>query len=540
MQSNNYWSGTSYANNPNNAWNVNMNNGNANNNNKNNNNYVWPVRSDNDSLRLFSFENIFRQYLNCRKNKRNTVNALRFEMNCEENLLDLNRELETGAYYPSRSVCFMATRPKLREIFAAGFRDRIVHHILVNYLEKIWEPKFINDSYACRRAKGIHAGIKRLQSFLRKATGNGIRRAWYMQLDIANFFMSIDKDILYGLIAKKVKDEQVLRLARTLIYHDCTSDYVLKGDRDYLNKIASQKSLFYTAKGRGLPIGNLTSQFFANLYLNELDQFVKHNLKCRYYLRYCDDFMLVSDDRDRLLEWKDKIENFLYLKLNLNLNNKRKSLQPVSNGIDFLGYIVRRDYVLVRKRVVNNLKTKLEGFEHKLIKKDQPPYVKVVYDFRALEMLRAILASYLGHLKWANSYRLQAALLDRYDFLKRFFSMKEGRLKAIYKVPGKIPSLRLQYRYFKTRFPSDVVLFQVGSYYEFYGDDDGVAGMLGLRKIKKLSGRNACCGFPVRLESSFVERIMRLCGAVTVVRESDRYLTRVKQRLPKYSLIFQQ
>ena len=180
-----------------------MNNGNVNNNNKDNNNYVWPVRSDNDSLRLFSFENIYKNYLRCRKNKRNTVNALKFEINCEENLIDLKQELDMGSYYPSRSVCFMATKPKLREIFAADFRDRIVHHILVDYLEKIWEPKFIFDSYACRKGKGIHSGVKRLHGFLRKVSCNGSRPAFYMQLDIKNYFMSIDKDILTGSLQTK-------------------------------------------------------------------------------------------------------------------------------------------------------------------------------------------------------------------------------------------------------------------------------------------------------------------------------------------------
>jgi RNA-directed DNA polymerase len=158
VQSNNYWSSTEYADNPNNAWNVNMNNGNVNDNNKDNNNYVWPVRPDNDALRIFSFENTYRQYLECRKNKRGTINALKFEMNCEENLIDLQSELIDRTYYPSRSVCFMATRPKLREIFAADFRDRIVHHVLVDYLEGIFEPKFIFDSYACRKKKAFTSG----------------------------------------------------------------------------------------------------------------------------------------------------------------------------------------------------------------------------------------------------------------------------------------------------------------------------------------------------------------------------------------------
>ena len=240
---------------------------------------------------LFSYENIYRQYLNCRRNKRNTINALRFEYNLEENLVKLQEELEGQTYIPSRSVCFMAKKPKLREIFAADFRDRVVHHILVDYLERIWEPKFIFDSYACRKKKGVHFGVKRLQGFIRKAAHNESRKAHFLQLDIENFFMNIDKDILFNMITDKVRDEKVLWLARTLIYHDCTNDYVLKGDRQYLRKLAPRKSLFYAGERKGFPIGNLTSQFFANVYLNVLDQFIKHQLKCRYYVRYCDDFV---------------------------------------------------------------------------------------------------------------------------------------------------------------------------------------------------------------------------------------------------------
>ncbi len=535
MQSNNYWSGTSYANNTDNAWNVNMNNGNVNNNNKSNNNYVWPVRSDNDAHPLFSFENIYRQYLACRRNKRSAVNPLAFELGAEENLLDLKRELDEGTYCPSRSVCFMATKPKLREIFAADFRDRIVHHILVDCLERIWESRFIHDSCACRRSRGIHSGVGRLRSFLRKATRNGTRRAWYLQLDIANFFMSIDKDILYALIAKKVKDEQVLRLARTVIFHDCTQDFVLKGDRGYLEKIAPHKSLFFAAQNRGLPIGNLTSQFFANLYLNELDRFVKHDLKCRHYLRYCDDFVLVSADREKLCAWKENIARFLGETLNLQLNGKRERLQPVSNGVDFLGYIVRPDYTLVRKRVVNNLRAKLDLFEKRLVRKERPPYVRVMYDHTALEQLRAVLASYLGHLKWANAFRLREALFERYGFIERFFSLEGGRLNPCFKAPGHLPSLTLQYRYFKTLFPQDVLLVQVGRYFELLGPDARVGRMLGLRQATKRR-RLESCGFPAGLEKTFTDRLMRMGRTVTVVGEEKQYFTSVKQRVPRYRL----
>lgn len=271
---------------------------------------------------MFLFNNIYRQYLLCRQNKRNTFNALRFEVEQEKNLLALKEELEARTYRPSRSVCFFATKPKLREIFAADFRDRIVHHILVDYLERIWEPVFIHDSYACRKGKGVHKGVLRLQQFIRKVTRNGTIPAYYIQLDIKNYFMTIDKDILFSLIAKKVKDEDALWLSRVLIYHDCTDNYVFRGNFRVLKKIPPHKTLFYAPKNKGLPIGNLNSQFFANVYLNGLDQFVKHQLRCRYYIRYCDDFVLLSPDREELLRWRDQIAAFLRYNLKLELNEK--------------------------------------------------------------------------------------------------------------------------------------------------------------------------------------------------------------------------
>jgi len=246
---------------------------------------------------------------------------------------------------------------------------------------------------------------------------------------------------------------------------------------------------------------------------------------------------MLSEQRDKLLTWKAAVEEFLARRLKLRLNKKRQSLQPVSNGINFLGYIVRRNYILVRKRVVNNLKSRLSDVERKLIKKDHPPYIKVVYDYPALERLRATLASYFGHFKWTNAYRLQMSLVKRYGFLSRFFSLRNGKMTENYSVPGNIPSLRLQYQYFKTRFSEDVLLFQVGSHYEFYQGDIDVAGMLGLKKIHKPSARNVKYGFPVRHEKAFIDRIKGCGRSLTVVGEGDKYLTRVKERLPKYSLV---
>ncbi len=358
-----------------------------------------------------------------------------------------------------------------------------------------------------------------------------------MQLDIKNFFMSIDKDILYEQITAKVKDEKVLNLASKLIFHDCTDDYVLKGDRNYIDKISPQKSLFFTGRKKGLPIGNLTSQFFANVYLNELDQFVKHRMKCRYYLRYCDDFVLLSDSRTELLKWKDEIKTFIKERLGLSLNEKRQSLQPVTNGINFLGYIVRKDYVLVRRRVVNNLREKLSYYEKKLVINDKPPYINVVYDYELLEKLKSTLASYFGHFKWVNTFNLKKSLLKRYGFLKYFFNIEGWKIIPKYKIPVNIPTLKPQYRYFRTMFADDVIFFKKGKYYEFFEDDSETAMQLGLKKMNRHFGCNMKYGFPIWLEKSFIARIRRMGRSLTVVTEGGRYLTGIKERFPKYRIV---
>jgi len=337
---------------------------------------------------LFSFQNIYRCYLDCRKKKRNTFNALRFEINVEENIVKLEKELKNKTYRPSRSILFAARKPKLREIFAADFRDRVVHHILVKEFEKIWEPIFIHDSYACRIDKGTHKAVVRLQGFLRKITSNGNIRAYYLQLDIKDFFTSIDKELLFTIIRRKVTDPEVLWLTERILFWDCTTSYVQRGDKSLLANIPSNKSLFGKNNLRGLPIGNLTSQFFANIYLNELDQFVKHTLKAHYYLRYVDDFVLLSTDASQLSAWQAQIEEFLFNQLKLRLHPKRRKLLPISNGIDFLGYIIRPKYILVRRRVINNLKAKIREL--------------INYP----DKLKNSIYSYLGHFRWANSYRL--------------------------------------------------------------------------------------------------------------------------------------
>lgn len=241
----------------------------------------------------YAFATLFRSYRECRRNKRNTLNALAFELDAEANLLRLQAELREHRYRPGRSICFVTDGPKPREVFAADFRDRIVHHLLVSRQLPIIEPRFIHDSFACRAGKGTLAASDRLTTFLRRASANGRRPAWALKLDVASFFASIDKQTLFGILARHVADPEVRWLTRVVLFHDPTQDYVFRsrrrgepppGSPGY--PVAARKSLFGTDNRRGLPIGNLTSQVWANVYLDVLDQFVKRVLRCRWYVRY--------------------------------------------------------------------------------------------------------------------------------------------------------------------------------------------------------------------------------------------------------------
>jgi len=273
---------------------------------------------------LYSFQQLWRHYRTCRRNKRNTLNALRFEIDAEAKLLALGQELREHTYKPGRSICFITDGPKPREVFAADFRDRIVHHLLVYHLERVFEPRFIHDSYACRGGKGTLAASDRLMQLLRRITVNGQQRAWAIKLDVASFFPSIHKQTLYGIIARQVRDPELRWLTRAILFHDPTENYHFHS-RDVSHRgpetdgyaIPARKSLFGKHNERGLPIGNLTSQFWANVYLNEMDQFVKRTLKCRYYVRYVDDMVLLSEDPDALRRWRDEIERFLESRLRL-------------------------------------------------------------------------------------------------------------------------------------------------------------------------------------------------------------------------------
>lgn len=339
-----------------------------------------PKRYRNLYSQVCDFKNLHLAYLKARQNKRYRNEVLNFTAKLEENLLDIQNDLLNKNYRTGKYRKFKIFEPKLRTIKALPFLDRVVHHALCNIIEPIFDKTFIYDSYACRTGKGTHKAADRITYFLRRLVKEK-DKVYCLKCDIKNYFGSINHRILLNLIEKKIADKDVLRLIREIIYADVRQ-------LDFLSA--------------GIPIGNLTSQLFANLYLSELDYFVKHSLKCRYYVRYMDDFVILYKDKRYLNSVLQKIKKVLNAKLELGLNN-RTSIFPVSQGIDFVGYRIWRNYRLLRKSSVKRMKKRLKIFQ-RLWKQNQIN----------LEEIRCSLGSWLGHASHANTYNLRKKLLENF------------------------------------------------------------------------------------------------------------------------------
>ena len=402
---------------------------------------VLPSPSSKETIRpwagypLFSMANIHHAYRKCRRRKRNTLNALAFEYHLERNLVQLQETLESGTYVPKRYLAFLVHKPKRREIFAADFRDRVVHHVIACYLNPEWEKKFIYDSYACRVSKGTHAGVDRLHHFLQKVTKNQTQKAYYLQLDIKGFFIQINKGILFQQLRKSGLEPAMEWLIQKVLFFDPTKKCRLRKARmaDFLS-LPDHKTLFKSKPDCGLPIGNLTSQLFANIYLDPLDQFIKHQLKAKYYLRYCDDLVILHQEPECLLQFENQINTFLQQNLDLQLNSRR-SLKTVDSGINFLGYISRPDYRLVRRRVVGNLKEKLHLAEQQLLERRLVSHLcnRKIRPFpqKLLAQIQQTLVSYMAHFKKANSHHLISSILEEFAWLRSFFSVSNGQIKIL-------------------------------------------------------------------------------------------------------------
>lgn len=287
--------------------------------------------------RLISIDNLFQAWDEFKKGKRWKQDVQKFERNLEDNLFDLQTKLKNKTYRHGSYQDFYVNDPKRRHIHKANIADRIVHHLLYKYLYELFDKNFIHDSYSCRLGKGTHRAVKRLEKFTRIASENYTQDCWALKLDIKRFFENVDHEILINLVAKKVKDKEILWfIGEVLIsFNSEVSD------------------------GKGIPLGNLTSQVFANIYLNELDQFIKHTLKIKYYLRYADDFIILCQNQDYLYRCIDTLKQLLWERLELELHPRKVILRKLTWGIDFCGHIVLPHCLLARTKTKKRILKKV-------------------------------------------------------------------------------------------------------------------------------------------------------------------------------------
>lgn len=276
--------------------------------------------------RLCSIEHLFASWKKFRRGKRLKPDVMAFERHLERNLFSLRDELLTGVYRHGPYQSFTIHDPKLRRISKATVRDRVVHQVVADTIEPAFDRRFIEESYSCRLGKGTHAAVTKLQSFLVRTSGGGRWTVYAMKCDVAQFFASVDHRALLDLLERRIADQHVLRLLECIIRS------------------------FSTMPGKGLPLGNLTSQLFANVYLHELDWFVKHEICVRWYLRYCDDFVFVGRSRARLFALIPAIAMFLADRLQLRLHPRKVIVRSWAQGIDFLGYVLLPRATVLRTR----------------------------------------------------------------------------------------------------------------------------------------------------------------------------------------------
>jgi RNA-directed DNA polymerase len=436
------------------------------------------------------FKAVYSAWQQCARRKRSTSHAQRFELNLLEHLVDISCNLKQANWHPAPPVSFILKQSKARQIHAAEFYDRVVHHYLVAPLSLIYEPIFIHDLFSNRKGRGTHGAKQRLTKFMRQLRSAERAKAavhkcealpgHYLQLDIKNFFNSIDKVILFKLLqqrlARAVRNKKLdsalaahyRDLCHTILKQDAAAEAIQISPKHQLKRVPAHKRLGYAGPSKGLAIGNLSSQFFANVYMNELDQFIKHQLKCKHYLRYVDDFVLLHQDPAQLIIWRNQIQYFLSEQLALNLRDQGK-IAPVSNGIDFLGYIIRPDYSLVRKRVVNNLQKKLRLWQAQHIKGSAKAGWRLSCTAEHFAALAATLASYQGHFKHAKHFRmLHAIAYKKFPWLLLLFDFQPSAgqsLSYLFKpaiAPGSVNSYQGQCQWFAWRFTNASISVQKG------------------------------------------------------------------------------
>lgn len=367
------------------------------------------------AIGYIEFHELLEAYLRCRKNKRRTHNALAFELDYEANLVTLWKEINDGTYRPGKSIAFIVNKPVKREIFAADFRDRIVHHLIISKLNPHFEALFIFDSYACRTGKGTLFGIKRLERFMRRASFNYTQDAYILKLDIRGFFMHINVEILYAKLVEFIQSrymgadkELLISLTKVVLFNNPSQNCVIKGARSGWDGLPHDKSLFYSPAHCGLPIGNLSSQVFANFYLNAFDHFIKKDCGIKFYGRYVDDFVLVHQDGQYLRSLIPIIRNYLERELGLVLHPKKIYLQRYEKGVAYLGAVTKPGRIYMGKRIKGNFYQSMK--RHNLVLEKLG---KAKPDLLTSQGFQSSMNSYLGIMRHHNTFRLRKSMVSK-------------------------------------------------------------------------------------------------------------------------------
>ena len=328
--------------------------------------------------KIISLENLFLAWKEFKKGKGSKSDVQEFELNLEDNIFQLHSELKNHIYVHSPYTAFYVKDPKLRHIHKACVKDRVLHHAIFRILYPVFDRNFIFDSYSCRIGKGTHLAVDRLETFIRKLSKNNHKTVYALKCDVKKFFDSIDQTVLLNIIKRKIADLETIWLIENIIKSFSKSD------------------------NHGLPLGNVTSQLFANIYLNELDQYVKHTLRSKYYIRYCDDFVILRPDKNSLIELAKKIQRFLVNSLGLSLHPNKILIRNARRGIDFLGYVLlpyhRAMRTKTRRRITSKIIKKRDEFESE----------------RGLvseESFRQSLNSYLGCSRHCDGYSLEREII---------------------------------------------------------------------------------------------------------------------------------
>jgi RNA-directed DNA polymerase len=341
---------------------------------------------DNLYYEIISLPNIYRAYEKAIKGKKGKFKVLDFEENLHENLLDIHKELLDFSYEVSEYSEFYVNDYKTRKVLAPKLRDSVIQHAIYNYLEEIYDETFIFDSFSCRKGKGTHKGFRRLRSFLHKHKNQD----YFIKFDVSKYFYSIDQYKLIEIIGKKIKDSDLMTLLEKIIYSH-------KEERIP----AHIENFNFEEQRKGIPIGNLLSQLFANIYLNELDYFVKHNLKIEHYVRYVDDFVIIEKEKGNLGILCNILKYFLRECLFLKLENKKIQINKISFGIDFVGFVIFKRFIRVRtrnyRRFIKKLNVRLRLYHSKKLN---------------ILKLNASFESYLGHLSHSNSEKLKLRIIQ--------------------------------------------------------------------------------------------------------------------------------